>query len=109
MKSFFPFIITVFFAMVHYLSYTRIFRRMHINEQAKKSIQYLLILNMVIIFAYLASRYTFSPPKWLYFFLSLGIGVGFALFLAIILYELLHILQHNTPFSEEKRHFFKIL
>jgi predicted MPP superfamily phosphohydrolase len=107
MKSFFPFIITVFFAMVHYLSYTRIFRRMHINEQAKKSIQYLLILNMVIIFAYLASRYTFSPPKWLYFFLSLGIGVGFALFLAIILYELLHILQHNTPFSEEKRHFFK--
>ena len=107
MKSFFPFVITVFFAMVHYLSYTRVFRRMHIKEQTKKSIQYLLVLNTVIIIAYLASRYTFSPPKWLYFFLSLGIGVGFALFLAIVLYEILHILQHHTPFSEEKRHLFK--
>ena len=107
MKSFFPFIITVFFAMVHYLAYTRVIHRMHVKVRTKRVIKYLLILNMLVIIGYLASRYTLSPPKYLYFLLSLGIGVGFVLFIGTILYEVLHLLQHYTPFSEEKRYFFK--
>lgn len=93
--------------MVHYLSYTRIFERMHLKTQTKKTIRYLLILNVAVIIIYLASRYTFSPPKYLYFILSLGIGIGFVLFIGTILYELLHLLQHYAPFNQEKRTFFK--
>lgn len=107
MKSLFPFIITLFFAMVHYLSYTRMFHRMHIKNQTKQIIRYLLIFNILIIIGYLASRYTLSTQKSLYFLLSLGIGIGFVLFISLILYELLHLVQHHTPFSDEKRYFFK--
>jgi len=107
MKSLFPFVVTIFFAMVHYLSYTRVIHRMHIKAQTKRVIKYLLILNVFVIIGYLASRYTLSPPRYLYFLFSLGIGVGFVLFIGMIVYEILHLLQHYTPFSEEKRYFFK--
>lgn len=107
MKTFFPFIVTLFFAMVHYLAYTRVIHRMHVKVRTKKFIKYLLILNLLVIIGYLASRYTLSPPKILYFLLSLGIGVGFVLFIGTIFYEVLHLLQQYTPFSEEKRTFFK--
>ncbi|MCL4431677.1 MAG: metallophosphoesterase [Epsilonproteobacteria bacterium] len=107
MKSFFPFIITIFFAMVHYLAYTRVISRLHVSIRTKRVLKYLLILNVFVIMGYLLSRYTLSPPKYLYFLLSLGIGVGFVLFVGTILYEVLHLLQHYTPFDEEKRYFFK--
>lgn len=107
MKSLFPFIVSIFFAMVHYLAYTRVIRRLHVKVQTQSLLKYLLVINMIVIIGYLASRYTLSPPKVLYFLLSLGIGVGFVLFIGTILYEILHLLQQHTPFSPEKRIFFK--
>jgi hypothetical protein len=107
MNPLFPLIITLFFSMVHYLGYTRIVCHLHIKPHTRTALMAFLILNMAGIIGYLSSRYLLSPPKLIYFILSLSIGIGFILFMGIILYELLHLLQRNVPFNPEKRIFFK--
>lgn len=103
----FPLLITLFFSLVHSLAYTRIVNHLHIHPSTRYVLKLLLVANMVAVTGYFASRYFFNPPKVLYFFFSLSIGIGFVLFMAIILYELLHLLQRLVPFNEEKRIFFK--
>lgn len=107
MKSLFPLIITVFFTMVHYLTYTRVISHLHISTQIRLFLKYLLIFNMIGVIGYLSSRYLISPPKTLYFLFSLTIGVGFVLFIGTIIYELLHLVQRTIPFNPQKRAFFK--
>lgn len=107
MKTLFPLVVTLFFAMVHYLSYTRVIRHLDIKPQSRSVLKYLMILNMAGILGYLSSRYLLSPPKVLYFALSLSIGIGFVLFMGTVLYEVLHLLQRYAPFNPEKRIFFK--
>lgn len=107
LKILFPFIATLFFAMLHYLTYTRVVNHLHIKPQTRTLLKYFLIINMAGIMGYLSSRYFFSPPKTLYYLLSLSIGVGFVLFMGTVLYEFLHLLQRFVPFSPEKRTFFK--
>ena len=107
MKILFPLILTFFFAAVHALAYTRVVRRLHVKVRTRTFLKFLLILNMAGIVGYLASRYALSPPRLLYFALSLSIGIGFALFVGILFYEMLHLIQKYAPFSERKRAFFK--
>lgn len=103
----FPLIATLFFAMIHYLTYTRVVCHLHIKLQTRIALKYFLIINMISIIGYLSSRYLLSPPKYIYFVLSLSIGVGFILFMSTILYELLRLMQRVVPFNPEKRAFFK--
>lgn len=107
MKTLFPAILILFFALIHVLGYTRIVRRLHIRAATKRYLGAALGINFALIVGYAGSRYLFSPPQELYFLFSLGIGVGFALFMGGIVYELLHLLQRFVPFSPEKRAFFK--
>lgn len=107
MQILFPLILTTLFSIIHFLTYTRIVKHLHIKSSTRRFLKYLLVANMIAVLGYLASRYFLSPPKFIYFFLSLSIGIGFVLLMAIILYELLHLLQRHTPFKEEKRIFFK--
>ncbi len=107
MSMTFPLIVTLFFALVHYLGYTRVVASLEVTLRTKTLLIYLLLLNMLGIVGYLLSRYTFAPPKELYFMLSLSIGAGFVLLVGIMVYEMLRLLQRLTPFREEKRAFFK--
>ncbi len=103
----FPLLVTLFFALVHYLGYTRVVKHLHVKKRTQTLLRYLLILNMLGITGYLLSRYTFSPPKELYFILSLSIGAGFVVLVGTVAYELLRLMQRYTPFQAEKRAFFK--
>ncbi|MGE4471939.1 MAG: metallophosphoesterase [Sulfuricurvum sp.] len=103
----FPVLVALFFLLVHILAYTRIVEHLHICNSTRKALYFFLFVNMTAILGYVASRYLFSPPKLLYFFLSLSIGVGFVLFMGIVLYEFLRLIQRLVPFQEEKRRFFK--
>jgi predicted MPP superfamily phosphohydrolase len=107
MKILFPLILLLFFGAVHYLSYSRMVKRFHLSTGTKKLLLSLLITNMIMVLGYVASRYYFDIPLWLYRLFSLSIGIGFTLFIALLLYELLHLLQHHLPFQEEKRRSFK--
>jgi len=103
----FPLAVTLFFVLVHYLSYARVLKHLSISRRIQTLLAYLLLLNMLGIVGYLLSRYAFSPPKELYFMFSLSIGVGFVLLLGTAVYELLRLMQRLTPFQEAKRKFFK--
>ncbi len=107
MKILFPLLMSLFFVAVHYLAYTRVVTHLHIRPRTRTFLRYLLILNLAAIVGYLASRYALSPPKWLYFTLSLSIGIGFLLFMGGVLYEGLRLLQRYAPFDPAKRAFFK--
>jgi predicted MPP superfamily phosphohydrolase len=96
-----------FFAMVHYLGYSRIVKKLHISDRSRKWLTGLLIFNFLAIGGYVAARYALNIPNLLYLLLSLSIGVGFVLLISLIFYELLHLFQRIAPFDQEKRDFFK--
>ena len=103
----FPAVMSIFFGMVHYLAFSRVVAHLHVRPSTRTFLRWLLILNMAGILGYLASRYAFSPPKLLYFLLSLSIGIGFIVFFGTLLYEILRLLQRTLPFDSSKRAFFK--
>lgn len=107
MKTLFPLLLILFFAAVHYLAHSRVVSHLHITHRTRKALRYLLILNMAGIVGYLASRYLLSTPHYLYFALSLSIGIGFLLFFGTLIYEFLRIVQRMIPFDPSKRAFFK--
>ena len=107
MKLLFPFILTIFFALVHYLGYSRIIKKLHVSVRAFKWLRLFLVINFLAIVGYVAARYLFYLPKPLYFLFSLSVGIGFVLFFSLILYELLHLMQRTLPFSPQKRASFK--
>jgi len=105
-KILFPLVITVIFAIIHYLGYIRVIKKLHINKIAKKWLTYALIFNYLNVLGYLASRYFIDTANILYFIFSLSIGIGFIVLVSIIVYEVLN-LFHKIPFEQSKRDFFK--
>jgi len=81
--------------------------KFHLSDRFKRYASLFLVVNFLGILAYVAVRYFWSVPNIIDFFLSLSIGVGFALFVALVLYEILHPIQRHIPFSPEKRRLFK--
>ncbi len=106
-KILFPLIFSLLFAAIHALAYSRILKRLHVRPATRRALGFFLLFNFLGILGYLAARYFVGIPSLLYFLLSLSIGVGFALLIALILYELLHLLQHRLPLDQSKRDFFK--
>jgi len=106
-KFLFPLILCSVFFLVHYLTYKRILLDLHISDKGRRWLSILLVFNLIGIIGYIASRYTYSPPKVLYFLLSLSIGIGFVLLVMLIAYELIRIMQSYLPVDENKRLFFK--
>lgn len=98
---------SLLFLAIHYLGYSRIVKHLHVKPKTQNLLGLLLIFNYLGVLAYLASRYFLDVSNSLYFLLSLSIGVGFVIFISIILYELLHVMQKNVPIDIEKRAFFK--
>lgn len=107
MKLIFPLVITLFFGLIHYLSYTRIIQKLHFNDHFKRYATLFLLLNYLGIIAYLSVRYYGSVPNIIYLIFSLTIGIGFTLFISLFLYETLHLFQRKIPFEPEKRQLFK--
>ncbi|MDX1808352.1 MAG: metallophosphoesterase [Sulfurospirillaceae bacterium] len=66
-----------------------------------------MIINLLGIFGYIGARYLISIPSWLYFLLSLPIGVLFLLFCTTLIYDISRLLLSKTPMQESRRNFFK--
>lgn len=107
MKLLFPLILILFFALIHYLVYSRVVKKLHISKQSFFWLRILLIVNFTAIIGYVSARYLYDFPLPFYYLFSLSIGVGFILFVTLILYEFLHFLQRTIPFHEERRALFK--
>jgi len=107
LKILFPLAMATLFFAIHYLGYSRIIKHLHVKPRTQVYLKYLLILNYLGIIGYLLSRYFLHVPNILYFIFSLSIGIGFVIFMSIIFYELLHVIQKNIPLDKSKRAFFK--
>lgn len=96
----------VFILMTLFIS-KRFVKKSDFSEKTKKYINYFLIINLFGVLGYMLVRYNPDVPNWLYFMLSLPIGVVFLLFGTAVLYELFHFVLDKTPKDSKRRDFFK--
>jgi len=103
----FPLIMALIMGSIHFYFYKRVAKRLHLGKETLIILRWFVVLNLIGIIGYLLARYFVDIPNWLYFFLSLSLGIGFCFFVLTLLYEVVHFLIHFIPFDPKKRIFIK--
>lgn len=85
----------------------RLIDRLDLDAMYKRYLRYFLLVNLAGIVGYLIARYVADMPNWLYFLLSLSIGVLFLLFSTALMYDMLRVSMNHLPLSRARRAFFK--
>ncbi|NVJ52044.1 MAG: metallophosphoesterase [Campylobacteraceae bacterium] len=101
---------TIFISVMTLLSIfisRRFIRKLHFSKRIKNYLNIFLVINLLGIVAYLFVRYNPSVPNWVYFLLSIPIGIIFLLFIATIFYEIFALLINKTVKNESRRDFLK--
>jgi len=96
----------VFILLNMYIS-KRLIAKLDIKENYKLYLRTFLVVNFFGIIGYMLGRYYVDFPNWLYFLLSLPIGILFLIFCTAIIYDISRVLLHHSPISEKRRNFFK--
>lgn len=96
-------ILGVFTLLNAYIS-RRFIAHLDIHLRYKRVFRLFLYLNLLGIFLYILARYYTNVPSWLYFLLSLPIGVLFLFFSTAVIYD---ITLFTLPMSHNRRNFFK--
>ncbi|MFA6192141.1 MAG: metallophosphoesterase [Sulfurimonas sp.] len=97
---------TVFVLLNLYIQ-KRFILKLDLSNRSKHYLNLFLILNFVGLIGYILARYYLNIPNWLYFLLSLPIGILFLLFCTALIYDVSRILLSNIPISKSRRNFFK--
>ncbi len=110
MKSFFPLIVILVFCGIHLSVYFFLVKRIIKPKIPLLFVKYFLIFNFLGVIVYFFGRYFIEIPQSLYFLVSLSIGVGFILFVVMLLYQIslliLRIMEWTMPkFYEKRRRF----
>jgi len=95
------------FALLNFYISRRLIAHLDISAVMKRSLRIFLLINLLGIVGYVAGRYLVDMPNWLYFLLSLPIGVLFLLFCTTLIYDISHLLLQKAPLSKRRRNFFK--
>jgi predicted MPP superfamily phosphohydrolase len=98
--------LTVFIIFTLYIS-KRFVAKLHFRDRYKKYFNYFLVINLLGVFGYLLFRYYPVIPNWLYFLLSVPIGVIFLLFSTTVIYDIVSYTINKTQKNEKRRDFFK--
>jgi predicted MPP superfamily phosphohydrolase len=96
----------VFALMNMYIS-KRYIHHLHVTPRQKQWMRYFLYFNYLGIFAYMLGRYSGEFPNWLFFLVSLPIGILFLLFCTAVIYDISRILLVASPIAPKRREFFK--
>ena len=102
--------VTIFltvFAFINLYISRRLINKLDIREQSKRYFKYFLFFNFLGIVGYMFARYNPSIPNWLYFILSLPIGILFLLFCTAVIYDISLYLSSKLPVSKNRRKFLK--
>ncbi|UTJ06498.1 metallophosphoesterase [Arcobacter roscoffensis] len=102
--------ITVFlsvFAFQTYIIKKRLIDKLEFKDKTKKYLSTFLYITFFGVCMYPVARYNPVFPNWLYFLLSLPIGVIFLTFIITIIHEIISFGVKKTPFKENRRAFFK--
>ncbi|QFR49144.1 metallophosphoesterase [Sulfurimonas lithotrophica] len=106
MPLFFVAFIGVFIIINMYIN-RRFFTQLHLSQKSKKYLKYFLYINIFGIVLYVLGRYLFDFPNWLYFLVSLPIGILFLLLCSAVFYDIIRVISDRVPMSNKRRDFFK--
>ncbi len=95
------------FALLNMYIYKRFISKLSIKESLRVYLKIFLLVNFLGIIGYMSARYYSSTPGWLYFLLSLPIGLLFLLFCTSVIYDMSNILLQRTVLSQKRRDFLK--
>jgi len=95
------------FTLVNFYIARRFVSHLDISSRKKFYFKVFLFINLLGIVGYVAGRYVIDVPNWLYFLLSLPIGVLFLLFCTTLIYDISRLILRKTPLSDARRNFFK--
>lgn len=103
---FFLVFITVF-AFQTFIIKKRLINKLDFTYKTKKYLSLILYITFLGVILYPMARYYPFVPNWLYFVLSLPIGVIFLTFIITLLHEIISFGINKTPFKKNRREFFK--
>lgn len=95
------------FALISIYISRRFIRHLHLSDQVKHYLRFFLVINYLGIIGYMLARYFSDTPNWLYFLLSLPIGILFLLFCTALLYDIFRVGMKAIPMQPQRREFFK--
>lgn len=95
------------FILLNFYIHKRLIQKLDLSKKIKGFLDAFLVVNFLGIIAYILARYYVSIPSWLYYLLSLPIGVLFLLFCTTVVYDISRILLFRIPLSPSRRAFFK--
>lgn len=85
----------------------RLINKLDFNYKTKRYLSLILYITFLGVILYPMARYFPVVPNWLYFLLSLPIGVIFLTFIITIFHEIISFGINQTPFKKNRRNFFK--
>ena len=103
----FGIIFSAVFVLINLYIHKRFVEKLDCRVRTKRYINLFLVINFLGIIGYFLARYYVITPNWLYFLLSLPIGVLFLLFCTTIVYDILRVLLSKLPLRQSRRNFFK--
>ncbi|MDD2291987.1 MAG: metallophosphoesterase [Aliarcobacter sp.] len=103
---FFSFFIIVF-AFQTLIIKKRLINKLDFNYKTKKYLSLTLYITFFGVILYPMARYFPVVPNWLYFLLSLPIGVIFLTFIITLLHEIISFGISKTKYTKNRREFFK--
>jgi predicted MPP superfamily phosphohydrolase len=95
------------FLLLNLYIYRRFIKRIDLHHKIKRYLALFLVINFLGIVGYMVARYYPTLPNWLFFLLSVPIGVLFLLFCTAVIYDISRLALERVPLSHERRRFFK--
>lgn len=95
------------FTLQTFIIKKRLIDKLHFNNKTKKYLSTFLYITFLGVILYPFARYYPIVPNWLYFLLSLPIGIIFVTFMITIIHEIISFGFNKTNFKENRREFFK--
>ena len=95
------------FALISLYINKRFISHLHIKDIYKKYFRVFLVVNFIGIVGYMYARYNPNIPNFLFFILSLPVGILFLLFCTTLFYDVSRFSLFKLPISSSRRAFFK--
>ncbi|QKF68585.1 membrane-associated metallophosphoesterase (YkuE domain) [Arcobacter venerupis] len=97
----------IVFAFQTFIIKKRLINKLDFTYKTKKYLSLILYITFFGAVLYPMARYYPLVPNWLYFVLSLPIGMIFLTFIITLLHEIISFGIKKTPFKNNRREFFK--
>lgn len=95
------------FVLLNVYIHKRFILKLDATKKVKHYLNIFLSINFLGFIGYILARYYVNMPEWLYFLLSLPIGIMFLLFCTAVIYDASRVILSHAPISKQRRNFFK--